>query len=1549
MSRKLGIVRDMNRFECVIRNYYEQQQQLGEIGKNIRQKGGPVLFAEGKRKREKGKQKEIPLLREGMQPEKKRGKQKVVDEDDVPSGVTLHGEPVSLRQYRYWNRQAKRVADQIQFFERGTTIDEPTNTEFSGKNRLHITRGSGREVWLQPQGVLSELSLFFSKGPDGVLLVIDAHKLIGLGMYDVEAILSQKTKRGIDEQFEWEDRQRSYWMTQHGYTWSMAEQKIEAIWEKHKHDPLWLMLSVHEAHFVFYDQTKFSQYLDAVVSITYLSARKRRRTEYFHLANLENIKRVLRKRKKQHTEREKKTRIYDIPYLETLIQILKEKLELREEETGKISYGKRQRIDDFERLVQLMKKTGRVKILLDEVNALLEVVDKDKKREEAEKENVATTQPVRDGYFTRLVPSRPSSRMQQKEPVSYFVALLQMGKSDAKERGNGVIPEDEKKKFVVLEKTVNVIKEMDKKEFTFAEVDNIAMVVAEKIEEEEEEEQGTSMEIGRSMSWKCRPIGNMAVLFAEAKRKRGKKGKKSAREPEKKRSKRDTSGVLAKVTIDGKPVSLRQVRLWNRQARAIADQFRYFQRGTSILEVTSTEFVGGAARIHVSTSGGREIWIEAIERQYVLDEGGGNAEFFWKQAGTYGVKLTIDAYKLIGMGMYETKEIYSQDETETIWAYKQRGGPLDIKADLALEKELRLRNIWKKNKRDPLWLIDSLGEAHFVFYDQIPFSAYLNAIVSITYTDKKDIVQTVPFSEATANEILKILKEPPSIDGNRVSAAQYRAWNQQAAWIADQVQYFLRGTTIDEATNTEFTSERRVHITRKSGKEIWIQPEGVLSNFDDFYTAKPDGVLLTIDAHKLVGLGMYDVEAILSQKHKRGIDDYRSWVKEQEDYWMYQHDYSYQKAKEHRKAAWNKHKRDPLWLMLAVHEAHFVFYDHVKFSQYLDAIVQITYKGEDGMERTEYFRQANLAEIKRILKNKRWTQERKFIRPISHYEDLVLRRKQNMKESDDIPEEEEEEEEGTSMEIGAHNQWKYTPIGNLATSPFLMIEGKRKKEKEKVPQPLEPELKRGRTSLTINGKPVSNQQAESWRRQTIVIATEVRHFLRGTSIFEVMSTEFTNKGRLHVTRDSGKEIWMQPIGVSSIARHFYKNLVGQYGVLLVIDPHKLIGLGMYDVEAILKQAGKHGIDEYSQWARQQYFYWEGKGLSEDEIEYKLDTVWDENKHKPLWLMLAVHEAHFVFYDHVKFSDYLKAIVEITYADASGTEHTENFKDADLNKILAILEEKVPDPLHPVSFFEKKLKRLKQYAREEWGKDINIPNLMKQDIENMENVIRYLKSKSDHMCFTYVDYTNVSRKLGEAMPNPAYPLASLERRVLLERQRVREKWGRRHVPYNVNQQMDILKRTIRIMREERGKPTFHWSTFMKIQFYVKLDVEQGKPVSYYENSLRERIAYENEEWNGNMPGSVKEELELLSEAIEKMRESEYDTFTGGDLSRIINKLKKKKMLKEEEEEEESSSVDEEDLGWDLKFVDSGEEEDEEEEGQGTSMEIGSHMSERLWLI
>lgn len=279
---------------------------------------------------------------------------------------------ISPAQVARWNAEAQEIADKIEFFQRGTEIQEIMSQDFKTEDRDKYGHMGGRDVWMAPAGIAPMTELFYEgKGPYAVLLKIDAHKLVGLGHYDTEAIVSQGD--AIDFKGEWEMAEESRWH-QRGFSLEEAEIIRKDVWDRNKRNPLWLMQAVYEAHFVFYESTTFSDYLDTIVSFRYKDANKGQRILPLKHADLDRVLRVMKSEDEESEEYEESEEeakgetlqdlTYSFEYFVSRVMFMQR--EIVEKWGGQLSPAAKDEYESLGVTLRKMKATGRTQFTKDE-------------------------------------------------------------------------------------------------------------------------------------------------------------------------------------------------------------------------------------------------------------------------------------------------------------------------------------------------------------------------------------------------------------------------------------------------------------------------------------------------------------------------------------------------------------------------------------------------------------------------------------------------------------------------------------------------------------------------------------------------------------------------------------------------------------------------------------------------------------------------------------------------------------------------------------------------------------------------------------------------------------------------------------------------------------------------------------------------------------------------------------------------------------------------------------------------------------------------------
>lgn len=166
-----------------------------------------------------------------------------------------------------WNAEAKRVADKVGFLLRGTVIEEIMSTDFKSKGRDRYAHAGGKDIWMSSLRI--PIATGYAKGPHAVLLKIDAHKLVGLGRYDTETVAGQGDALAHKKYWVWAEE--TAWLRR-GFSLEQAQIMRKDTWERNKNDPLWLLQTIYESHFIFYETTTYADYLKTIVSVTYTAA-----------------------------------------------------------------------------------------------------------------------------------------------------------------------------------------------------------------------------------------------------------------------------------------------------------------------------------------------------------------------------------------------------------------------------------------------------------------------------------------------------------------------------------------------------------------------------------------------------------------------------------------------------------------------------------------------------------------------------------------------------------------------------------------------------------------------------------------------------------------------------------------------------------------------------------------------------------------------------------------------------------------------------------------------------------------------------------------------------------------------------------------------------------------------------------------------------------------------------------------------------------------------------------------------------------------------------
>ena len=244
---------------------------------------------------------------------------------------------------------------------------------------------------------------------------------------------------------------------------------------------------------------------------------------------------------------------------------------------------------------------------------------------------------------------------------------------------------------------------------------------------------------------------------------------------------------------------------------------------------------------------------------------------------------------------------------------------------------------------------------------------------------------------------------------------------------------------------------------------------------------------------------------------------------------------------------------------------------------------------------------------------------------------------------------------------------KGTPPPNITSRMRRLIaQGKRGRKGKEKGLPEKKKVKIGNIRH-VGGEP---RDADKDAEMALRMAKEISWFDRGTSAAELRGKDFVT-GPLRAARGdpSGRDIWMEPSGYSGKVEGYIDDVEP---TIITIDTHKLVGLGYFDVWAILAQ-GVGNIESWEGWYEREFDYRvEEESMDEEQAEAEVDALWEKNAKDPVWLAENMMEAHFVFYDDVKYQQYLDAIADVVYWDEKGRRKTISVKSVGFDKMLVIL-------------------------------------------------------------------------------------------------------------------------------------------------------------------------------------------------------------------------------------------------------------------------------------
>jgi len=267
-------------------------------------------------------------------------------------------------------------------------------------------------------------------------------------------------------------------------------------------------------------------------------------------------------------------------------------------------------------------------------------------------------------------------------------------------------------------------------------------------------------------------------------------------------------------------------------------------------------------------------------------------------------------------------------------------------------------------------------------------------------------------------------------------------------------------------------------------------------------------------------------------------------------------------------------------------------------------------------------------------------------------------------------------------------------------------------------------------------------------------------------------------------------------------------------------------------------------------------------------------------------MLAVHEAHFVFYDHVEFSDYLQAIESVSYTDEEGHEYSEKFKKADLEHIKQVLDLKVPDPLYPLPFYIRLLRKKRQQAADKYKTIGHAPMRVQIRLRKLREIVDMLEARAEDEPLTIAEWYEIIEPRDTKSRSYDYPYIQIERQVQLEKQRLADK----KMDYAERQkEIRTLNRVLWHLETRVGEPTIDWEQYLRSRNGARM--EHYNPtvmIQYYKivlNSEKRRllapytIPYEAMKDVEALPYDVMKDVGVLERLMRMLDEYKLQAILG----------------------------------------------------------------------
>lgn len=163
---------------------------------------------------------------------------------------------------------------------------------------------------------------------------------------------------------------------------------------------------------------------------------------------------------------------------------------------------------------------------------------------------------------------------------------------------------------------------------------------------------------------------------------------------------------------------------------------------------------------------------------------------------------------------------------------------------------------------------------------------------------------------------------------------------------------FHRATVFNELRANSFAIEELGYMSSgDASRGILLAPKKTDSWAALAASNEAGGVLLTIDAEALVGLGYYTLaEYPIQMKIK---EEQEGWMERMRVIYAEERDMAEDDADALVSELWRKNSDDEDWISSSLNVAYFIFYDGVPYSSYLAAIRTVTFWDKQGQRHTE--------------------------------------------------------------------------------------------------------------------------------------------------------------------------------------------------------------------------------------------------------------------------------------------------------------------------------------------------------------------------------------------------------------------------------------------------------------------------------------------------------------------------------------------------------------------------------------------------------------------